>query len=520
MILQPIADNRRREHTVSGASIQAPTGGWDAEANQTTMKADRAVILDNFVPRETRVELRRGSLDHATGLTGTVESLMAWNGPGGAKMFAASGASSGSYTVHETTAAGAVGSADLSSMTGKRWQWVNFATSAGHYLWMANGADAPQHYDGSSWATPSLTGVTTTDILAPVVYKRRIFVIFNDSLDIGFLPADSIAGAVDTFPMGALLTRGGRIVCGGTWTQDGGAGPDDYIVFCSSAGQVVAFTGTDPSSASSWSLIGVYDLAVPLSVRSIIKVGGDLGVVTANGVLSLSQAVQMDRAAADRASISQRIKSVIRARAQASPGFGWEALSYASGGLLIINAPQPGHQFVQYVMNVANGAWCRFIGMKARTWIEFGGKLYFGGSGAVVQADVGLHDNGQPIQADMLTAWNPLGQRGMLKQVTMLRSYLTTIGQLGPAIDVKVDFDTSPPASLPTLTGAGGAQWDVGNWNESLWVGESQSKAWNVSGQMGYFIGVRMRISTATATGAVDGFDVQYRQVQRMAGFA
>lgn len=520
MILQPIENNARRAHTVRGASIPAPTGGWDTEANQAAMKADRAAILDNFIPREMRVEMRRGSLDHATGLTGSVESLMAWNGPGGAKMFAASGETSGSYTVHETTAAGAVSTADISSLNSKRWQWVNFATSAGHYLWMANGADAPMHYDGSAWATPSLTGVTAADILAPVIYKRRIFVIFNDSLDFGYLPADAIAGAVGTFPLGALLTRGGRIVCAGTWTQDGGAGPDDYIVFCSSAGQMVAFSGTDPSSASAWTLIGVYDLAVPLSVRGIIKVGGDLGVITADGVLSLSNAAQMDRAAADRASVSQRIKSVIRTRAKESPGFGWELLSYATGGLLFVNAPQPGDGFVQYVMNVATGAWGRLRGMPARTWLEFGGRLYFGGVGAVVRADTGLHDNGMPIQADMLTAWNPLSQRGTLKQVTMLRSYLTTIGQLGPAIDVKVDFDASPPTSVPTLTGTGAAQWDVDKWNEALWAGEAQSKAWGVSGQMGYLIGIRMRVSSSTATGAVDGFDIQYRQVQRMAGFA
>jgi hypothetical protein len=44
-----------------------------------------------MVARVQKVESRRGFASHATGMTASVESLMAWNGPASAKLFAASG---------------------------------------------------------------------------------------------------------------------------------------------------------------------------------------------------------------------------------------------------------------------------------------------------------------------------------------------------------------------------------------------------------------------------------------------
>lgn len=501
----------QRQPVIKSVSLPAPVGGWDTESALTEMPKDRAPILDNMIPRVQRVDLRRGHASHATGLTGAVESLMAWNGPSSGKMFASSGSSAGSYAVHEVTASGAVGGAVLSTLQGKRWQAVNFATSGGHFLWMANGADSPRHYDGTTWATPTLTGITPANVLAPIAYRRRLFLLFNSGLDFGYLPADSIAGVVSTFPLGGVLRRGGRLVAAGTWSLDNGGGLDDHIVFFTSEGQAAVYTGTDPSAPNGWSLVGVYDLHPPLSVRSVMKAGGDLVVMTRYGAISMARSFALALAAQEASAVTTRINRAIEDAATAQPtAFGWNALTYPKAGLVLINVPQSSTTFHQYVMNLETGGWCRFTGWNGYTFLAFNDRLFFGGSGVVYEADKGTHDNGAAITWDMQTAWQYYGERGALKRIVMLRPHLLRTGGVIPAIEVKVDFDTSPATVTPTLGMASGAVWDTSLWDVGRWGGEERYKSWTATSALGYAIALRVRGQSATDSLSLEGFDVQF----------
>jgi hypothetical protein len=427
-------------------------------------------------------------------------------------MFAASGTSSGNYTVHDVTNAGPVGSPVLSGLSGKRWQWVNFATSAGHYLWMANGADTPKHYGGFTWTTPSITGITSSDILQPVVYKRRLFFVLKDSLNFAYLPADSIAGAATLFYLGGVLRRGGRIVTAGTWSADNSASVDDNIVFITSEGQAAVYTGTDPSSATAWTLIGVFDLHPPLSVRSAMKAGADLVVGTKYGVIPLSRVLALDRAAQMAASVTSRIDEKLRAEADANAAlFGWQAFTYPKRGWLLVNVPRPNARFHQYVMNLENGAWCRFVGMNGHCWGVFNDNLYFGGSGGVVyKADTGTNDNGADIVGDMQTAWSYYGSRGALKRATMLRANYVSGGFPTPVIEMKSDFDTSSAVSVPSPGAISLASWDVDTWGNAAWAGESRYKSWVIADKTGYCFSVRFKVGASDFGLSLEGFDVQF----------
>lgn len=72
---------------------------------------------------------------------------------------------------------------------------------------MVNGQDAPIYYNGSAFVTPSLAGVTATDIINVTTHHRRLFFVFNDSLIFGYLPVVSVAGTVATFDIGGLCKR-------------------------------------------------------------------------------------------------------------------------------------------------------------------------------------------------------------------------------------------------------------------------------------------------------------------------
>ena len=177
----PKRNNRSRVQTSSVASIPAPIGGWNARDALADMKPKDAVALENWFPRTAYVEGRGGYTSHATGLTGNGKTLASHNALNGTSKFFAF-TDSGIYDV---SSAGAVGASGLARTNGKH-QCVNFGDGTYNYLIGCNGVDGPAYYDGSSWlevtdiTSPALTGVPTTDLIAPIVFKGRLIFIQKD----------------------------------------------------------------------------------------------------------------------------------------------------------------------------------------------------------------------------------------------------------------------------------------------------------------------------------------------------
>jgi hypothetical protein len=104
-----------------------------------------AVVLNNFYPTPSQIQLRKGYTEYATGITGQVDTLMQYSGGSTSKLFAAAGS-----VIYDVSSAGAA----VSVVTGQgsdRLQYVNASTSGGNFLVAVNGADAPLIYDGTNW---------------------------------------------------------------------------------------------------------------------------------------------------------------------------------------------------------------------------------------------------------------------------------------------------------------------------------------------------------------------------------
>lgn len=318
------ARSRRGQQVSSGASIPPPVGGWDAISPLANMPEDRAPVLDNYIPRPGFVEVRRGHDTHGTGMgSSVVESLMVYQGLTSAtsKMFAAANSK-----IYDVSSAGA-GSDQSITTNNNRFQWVNFTTSGGKFLWICNGQDNPHHYNGTVWTDigASLTGVTATDIIHVTAHGNRLWFVFKDSTKAGYLAVGAVTGAVTTFELGGLFTKGGYLAAIGTWTRDGGSGEDDLKAFVSSRGQVAIYAGTDPSTNTNHALIGVFDLGAPIGRRCLTKVAGDLALVNIDGVLPLSKALETDRGAAAAIALTKNINNAMNSAARAfSANFGWE----------------------------------------------------------------------------------------------------------------------------------------------------------------------------------------------------
>ena len=399
----------------------------------------------------------------------SVESLMAYHGPTTNKLFAGAGGS-----IWDVTSTSYARYSTATGLSSNRWQWTNFATAGGNFLFIVNGADAPRYYDGSSWTTPTITGtgITATDFVSVTPHKERLWFIIKDTTDAAYLGTKAVAGTAVKFPMGQLFSKGGYLVTVETWTLDGGAGPDDYCVFISSRGQAAVYAGTDPSSASTWALVGVFDVGEPIGRRCAVRYGTSPLVITQQGLLKLQLSLAKDRAELEGTAYSARIYQAMNDAARDYSGnFGWQAVSYPRGKMLILNVPTAETTTaVQYVMNTLTGAWCSFSGWNANCFVIFNDKLYFGSQdGEIFQGDVGSTDVGETIVATGQSAYQAFGSTGRNKQFKMMKAIVRSTATNRPQLGISTDMvETSQLSTLPASSSSG-AVWDEFNWDEANW---------------------------------------------------
>lgn len=482
------------EQTAKGASIPVPIEGWDAISPVAAMSPKRAFRLTNWFPQPSWVEVRKGHVKYSNTGTGLpVETVADYQGVSTRELFAASNGK-----IFNSTIAGTA-TAVVTGLTNSRFQFINFATTGGNFLYMVNGADAPQYYDGSSWAVAVLTGVTGADIIGVNAHKNRLWYTVTNSSSAWYLPVDQIQGAAVEFPLGGLWNKGGFLMAMATWSVDAGSGPDDYAVFISSRGQVAIYQGTDPSAAATWNLVGVFDMGAPIGRRCFTRAGADVAIICVDGVVPLSKVMIFERAAIPKVALTQNIQRVMNQSARDyMDNFGWELISYPRGTRVILNVPvSENSSQVQYVMNTLNGAWCLFTGMNFNCWALLNDNLFGGGNdGIVYQADRGGSDPTTSIVADMMTSYNYFGDRGKQKRWMMCRPLLTTDQTVAPGLAFNVDFQTNAPISIPQTASIGSSLWDQGVWDVALWsAGVVTQTIWTSVAAIGYCSSIRMVVS-------------------------
>jgi hypothetical protein len=134
-----------KKFSATTASVPAPIGGWNARDSVAEMNPLDAVVLDNFFPTPSQIQLRKGYTEYATGITGQVDTLMQYSGGTSSKLFAAAGS-----VIYDVSNAGAAVSA-VTNLGSDRWQYVNVSTAGGNFLTAVNGSDAALIYDGTDW---------------------------------------------------------------------------------------------------------------------------------------------------------------------------------------------------------------------------------------------------------------------------------------------------------------------------------------------------------------------------------
>lgn len=483
-------------------SLPAPVGGWNARDSIANMDPTDAIEIVNMVPTITNLTLRGGSTNWATGLSGQVQTLMAYSGGATKKLFAIDATGK---KVYDVTAQGAVGSAAVTGLTNALWEYVNTTNSAGdHYLMAVNGADKPLLYNGTTWvsldgsSTPAITGVTTTSLNNITSFKNRIWFIQKNTLRAWYLPTQAVGGAASMFDLSSVAKYGGYLVDMDTWTIDAGYGVDDNLAFITSNGEVIVYRGTDPDSAATWALIGVWKLGAPVGNRCMFKYGGDLLILTYDGLAPMAASLQSSRLD-PRVMLSNKIQGAItQATTLYGSSTGWAIVYIAKNNSLWINVPVAEGQQEQYVMNTITQAWTNFTGWTANCWEIFNDDPYYGGSGVVVKAwDTTYADNGTNITSTTTQAFNYFGSRGVKKYFTRARPSVFSNGTPEISAGINIDFNLNNSVSPVTFSGSSFGLWDAGTWDSAIWGSDLQiQNTWLGVTGIGYCGALQMKTAS------------------------
>jgi len=280
------------------------------------------------------------------------------------------------------------------------------------------------------------------------------------------------------------------------WTIDAGAGADDHLVVISTNGEVADYQGSDPSSSTDWSIVGVFTMGRPIGRRCAIKFGGDIALNTAEGVFPLAKSLlsaSVDR----RAALTDKIQNTVsQASALTFDEFGWELALYPDATMLIINVPGQYGTRYQLALNTLTGAWTKFTGWKAYTWLNAFSGLYYGGDNKVYKALVNDTDDGASIEADCLPAFSYFGSKAMNKYFTMVKPYIVTTGFPSVLYSLNTDFNPQDAQGTLSFTPSSGMVWGSSMvWGNMVWGGSRNSiAAWNTVGAVAGSAAIRLRV--------------------------
>lgn len=352
----------------------------------------------------------------------------------------------------------------------------------------------------------AFTNVDTADLSHVNAYRNRLYFVEVGTLNVWYQATDALTGAASQLSLAGVFKQGGAVLFTATWSLDAGDGLDDKFVVVSTEGEVAVYQGSDPSDSTTWSLVGLYEVAPPLGKNAYMRAGGDLLILTTLGAVPISQAIVKDKAALALAAISKNIAPDWTAEARSRSTVPWEIAKWPSRAMTLITNPVASDSTPAQcmVVNSETGAWCRRTGWDARCVALHNDQVYFGtNAGTVFKADIGGLDNGDTYTCRAAFAWDHVGAPGLEKTVVSARAQFKTSTPVNPQLSVSTDYATSWPhapaaGDEPSTT----SQWDVGLWDVAIWdeagVTAMVNTRWNSIGASGFVVSAQVQVTCGT----------------------
>jgi hypothetical protein len=480
--------------------VPAPIGGLNGRDPLASMAPTDAYLLDNLFPNTASVDSRKGCEKHNADdvLDGPVQTLDVFAGADGDQMLAWAGDSI--YDVSLTTPSvletGMVSALAINTM-------FSNASDNSQHLISVTGYDTPKHYDGGTISDLTMTGITTpADLNYVFSFKERLYFSAREMLGFYYLPVGQIQGALSYFDLAQVANRGGYLLAIASFSEDGGDGPNDYIVFITSKGECVVYAGYDPSDANNWKLVGRFYAGTPIGQRCAINYNAELILLTLEGAIPFSLIRKAGKAGegvsqAISGAITSKLGKFLSVLNSNSNVPGWQGVQYSRAGWLLLNVPATSSingAYYHYIMNTTTNAWCRFTNWNGLSFCIFNDRLYFGRyDGYIMLADEGRSDDGEDILCDAKQAYNYFADERGVGPLQKHFQWATLIVKCDgtPPISGKfnVDFVEEQPQYLAILTETDGSEWDVDDWDLGTWGTDGVTQRVIITLNKGGFVG-------------------------------
>lgn len=466
-----------RENKSVSVTLPAPIKGLNRRDSLADMEATYAIEMDNYIPLDTKVVLRKGYVLH-TQLAGVTGTLAVYKNGMASKMLAVSG---GKFW--NISSKNKVYAYEDISVSGNYFNTAQYK----NYLYFVNGVDVPKvyyvdeqgHEHLDNWGFKA-DNCNERAIINVSVSKQHLWFIEKGTLKVWYAKnAGDIAGELKCFDLSQVSRYGGYLVAVANWTQDGGEGINDFTVFISSEGEALVYTGSNVSDAGDWRLRGAYKISRPIGYNCLVQYQGDVVIISEDGYIPLSAALPKDKANASQIAFSDTIRGLVLDRTQKfALARGWQGIIYSRGGYALFNVPL-GKDFEQHVINVNTGAWCRFTGIKAACWCEFERRLYFASDNQVFLFDEGHSDNGNHIYGKVAQAYSNLGTE-RLKKIQLLNPRTKSLSKYALAIYTNMDMEKRELDYEEDIGNSGNSKWNTVKWSS---VASPSNTKWESSGR-------------------------------------
>jgi hypothetical protein len=548
------AHSRRapKAQTVAGAHLPAPLGGINSVSALSSMPPEDCVLGWNVMPGEDGLRVRLGYQEHVGPSAGApttavitgasdnkVRTAIPYLGsiPAKHRLFAVT-----STGIWDASTSGSTPTLKVTfgTQTGRAGFGVSHAivTAGGHFLLYADEVNGLYVYTESTdaWAAiamgggaTQISGVDPANIRFVGSFKQRVWLVEKDSQKAWYLATGSVYGAATQFKfdtaagISGQARHGGHLVGLWNYTYDGGAGMDDSLVAITSGGDILIYQGTDPSSADSFALKGVWFCGGVVAGRRIAnESGGDLLIASRLGLLPLSKLTSGGKGDDDRIYTTFKVTNLFtKLVAQYGDLDGWAIHDHPDENALVICHPTSSSgPTEQLLMSYATGGWYRFRDLPIISACAWAGGFYFGTDDGRMCRTAGHVDNitiADPNTYETID-WLVLGAyanggNAAFKKVTRI-DVLLMCESPTPLLAAYARYDfnkTEPPAPAGSVS-AGAGTWNGSTWDADLWGGEAAPvrKQFGAAGE-GRFVAIAVRGSSFCLTTLV-GFDVTYEQ--------
>ena len=510
---------RPQQRTQSVMRYPAPLMGIDTRKSLTTGDLNNCVYTFNLCPFEFGLRCRSGFREWQiavdAGIGAGVHTLIPFDSiqdsGAGDKLFAVTNEGIWDTTVYAAAPVKVATFTDTSADAGYGTftHYVNQAED--DVLFYADNLNGLWSYDAglNAWTQGNVIDagqpITDADVKFVMSHKNNVWFAAQNSTIGYYLPILANQGVVTEQFFGDKFGHGGTLEGLFSWTVDGGDGVDDILVAVSHAGDVILYTGSGPDEAD-WGMKGIYYIGqIPNTPRFGSEQGGELYLLSAYGIVSMSDLLSgVDsntlQADVEGNSIALKISGLLRQEMREKITLrGWDVSVVPAEGGIVVSTPTVGAEApIQFYYNLATRGWGLWRNVPMTCFTEWEGAVMFGTAdnrvqrmddvldNVVITPEAGT-ENGEPIGFSIMTSYSPLSGDGTYKRVKLIRPDFISTTKPTFSSQARYDFDTSEAfdfaTSDPNALAVG--VWDLGAWDNVIWASKNGTTFPTIAGAWG-----------------------------------